>query len=61
MAAKKEDILGKENLLAEIERLMKDLESERLNEMLKQDFRISKIISDEALKITKETRNKENA
>ena len=61
MAAKKEDILGKENLLAEIERLMKDLESERLNEMLKQDFRISKIISDEALKITKETGNKENA
>lgn len=35
MAAKKEDILGKEKLLAGIERLMKDLESERLNEMLK--------------------------
>ena len=61
MPAKKEDNLEKEKLLAGIERLMKDLESERLNEMFKQDFRISKIISDEALKITKETRNKENA
>jgi len=60
MAAKKEDILGKENLLAEIERLMKDLESERLNEMLKHDFRISKIIYDGALKIAKETGNEEN-
>jgi hypothetical protein len=35
MAAKKEDILGKENLLAGIERLMKDLKSKRLNEMIK--------------------------
>ena len=61
MAAKKEDILGKENLLAEIERLMKDLESERLNEMLKQDFRISKIIYDGALKIAKEKGDKENS
>jgi len=60
MAAKKEDILGKENLLAEIERLMKDLESERLNEMLKHDFRISKIIYDGALKIAKEARDKGN-
>lgn len=60
MAAKKEDMLGKENLLAGIERLMKDLESERLNEMLKQDFRISKIIYDEALKIAKEARDKGN-
>jgi len=60
MAAKKEDILGKENLLAEIERLMKDLESERLNEMLKHDFRISKIIYYGALKIAKEARDKGN-
>ena len=29
--------------------------------MLKQDFRISKIICDEALKIAKETGNNENA
>ena len=50
----------KEKLLAEIERLMKDLKSERLNEMLKQDFRISKIIYDEALKIAKEARDKGN-
>ncbi len=40
---------------------MKDLKSERLNEMLKQDFSISKIICDGALKIEKETRNVENA
>ena len=39
---------------------MKDLESERLNEMLKHDFRISKIIYDEALKIAKEARDKGN-
>ena len=39
---------------------MKDLKSERLNEMLKQDFRISKIIYDEALKIAKEARDKGN-
>ena len=40
---------------------MKDLKSERLNEMPKHDFRISKIIYDEALKITKETGDKENS
>ena len=39
---------------------MKDLESERLNEMLKHDFRISKIIYDGALKIAKEARDKGN-
>jgi len=60
MPAKKEDNLEKEKLLAGIERLMKDSESEILNEMFKQDFRISKIIYDEALKLAKETGNKEN-
>lgn len=39
---------------------MKDLKSERLHEMLKQDFRISGIIYDEALKLAKETGNREN-
>ena len=39
---------------------MKDLKSERLNEMIEHDFRISRIIYDEALKIAKETVNKEN-
>ena len=60
MPAKKEDNLEKEKLLAGIERLRKDLESERLNEMLKHEFRISKIIYDGALKIAKETGNEEN-
>jgi len=60
MPAKKEDNLEKEKLLAGIERLRKDLESERLSEMLKHEFRISKIIYDEALKIAKEARDKGN-
>ena len=39
---------------------MKDLKSERLNEMPKHDFRISKIICDGALKIAKEAGDKGN-